>query len=278
MRSISTIFLFVLLFFTACKKQDTPFVGLYHSYKMFYGPDTTLQVMDIYVPAHTAYKYVPVMILIHGGGWFAGSTGDFDATLIYDTLVNQGYAVVNMNYRLAPAAKYPAQLDDIDSVIVFLQKNQQKLQIDPTRICLLGRSSGGHLALQYAYTRNHSNNIKAVIDCFGIPDLVATDEMAVRLDTQIANFLGAAYIDNKPLWRNASPINHMDGSIPTIIFQGTIDDVVFPVQSETLKDSLDARGTPYKYVEYIGWGHGFDPPLWQRSMGVAGAWLHDYVF
>jgi acetyl esterase/lipase len=234
--------------------------------------------MDIHIPPNSALSDVPVVILIHGGGWYEGDKSNFDGLGIYDTLLNRKYAVVNMNYRLAPMYKYPAPLDDIDSVIAYLQKNSKELAINAQRICLFGRSAGGHLALQYAYTRNKNNNIKAVIDFFGITDLTDSQSLAARLDTQIASFIGIAYTSGESLWKDASPIYHLNDAIPTIIFHGSIDETVYPMQSQRLKDSLDKRNVACELVMWNGIGHGFEVSAWQASMGMTVGWLNSYMF
>jgi acetyl esterase/lipase len=267
----------IAVIFTACTKEGNTIPEEFHSYQgITYGPDPS-QVMDVYVPAHPTASYIPVMICIHGGGWYAGGKEDFDSLKIFDTLMHRGYAIVNINYRLAPAYQYPAPLDDIDSVIAALRMNVLKWGIDTGRICLFGKSSGAHLALQYAYTRRHSY-IKAVIDCFGISDLTARQDMAPRLDTQIANFLGAKYIDNRALWEQASPMQLIGTAIPTVIFHGTADDVVYLSQSAWLKDALEQAGVPYKYVTWQGQGHGFTPATWQATAGISADWLYTYMF
>lgn len=279
MRTALTVLLLMLVFFTACKKHSVSFSGAGHSYyDIPYGPDSALQRMDIHLPPNTGLIDVPVVILIHGGGWFEGDKSNFDGLGIYDTLLNRKYAVVNINYRLAPVYKYPAPLDDIDSVIAYLHRNSNRLVINTQHICLFGRSAGAHLALQYAYTRNKDNNVKAVIDFFGISDLTDRQSLAARLDTQITGFIGTTYISGESLWKEASPMYHLNDAIPTIIFHGSIDETVFPIQSQRLKDSLDKQNVACKLVMWKGIGHGFDMPAWQASMGMATGWLHSYMY
>jgi acetyl esterase/lipase len=260
----------------ACKKNN--FSSAAVTYKnLSYGPDPN-QKMDVYIPALTDIRATPVAILIHGGGWFAGEKEDFDGIGIYEILNNSGYAVINMDYRLAPKYTYPAPLDDIETVIKLLQQKQSEWHLSTGRICLMGRSSGGQIALQYAYTRNDLGHIKAVVDFFGIPDLVDTNEMAPRLTPQIADYIGHTYSLAPQTWYDASPIHHVKTAIPTAIFHGTIDDTVYPIESEDLKDSLQQAGVPYLYFIRPGWGHGFDAPTWDNTMSETTGWIGQYMF
>jgi len=278
MRILTFLCISISFLLLACNKQSPAPSGQNISYmNIHYQPDT-MQIMDVYVPGTTQKTIIPVFILVHGGGWFAGDKTDFDNNGIYNILMGYGYAVVNINYRLAPTYTYPAPLDDIDSVIAFLQKKSAVWGIDPTHICIAGRSSGGQIALMYAYTRNQAGRIKAAADFFGITDLTALQDMAVRLDTQIANYMGVAYLNNKPLWHNASPLYHMDGAIPTAIFHGSADQTVYPTQSQWLRDSLQQRGIPYYYLSLPGLDHYFDSTTWQSTMNTTANWVNAYVF
>jgi acetyl esterase/lipase len=278
MRILTLFFIGTTFLLLACNKQSPAPSGQNISYlNVHYQPDTT-QIMDVYVPGTTKRTIVPVFLLVHGGGWFAGDKTDFNGADIYNLLMGYGYAVVNMNYRLAPKYIYPAPLDDVDSVIAFLQTKSAVWGIDPTHICMVGRSSGGQIALMYAYTRNHAGRIKAVADFFGITDLTALQDMAVRLDTQIANYMGVAYLNNESLWHNASPLYHMDGAIPTAIFHGSADQTVYPTQSQWLRDSLQQRGIPYYYLSLPGVDHYFDSSTFQSTMSTTANWVDTYVF
>src|SRR5512145_3560740 len=73
--------------------------------------------LDMARPASGAGPF-PVVLCIHGGAWQTGSKSGYAAVL--PILVADGYAAVAVEYRFAPAFKYPAQLDDVRQAIRYL--------------------------------------------------------------------------------------------------------------------------------------------------------------
>ena len=86
---------------------------------------------------------LPAAVLIHGGGW---STMDRHAVRgIADFLVGTGFAVFNIDYRLAPQYRWPAGYDDCRYAVTWLAGSAYP--VDSRRIFMVGASSGGHYAL-----------------------------------------------------------------------------------------------------------------------------------
>ena len=94
----------------------------------------------------------PLVITIHGGSWSSGSRKELPQLNYY--LAARGYAVAAVGYRLAPANPFPAATDDVNAAIDYLKSHARSLGVDSSRIVLVGRSAGGQLALQSAYTKN----------------------------------------------------------------------------------------------------------------------------
>ena len=64
--------------------------------------------------------------------------------------------------------------------------------------------------------------------------------------------------DAEDVYRERSPLTHVDGfTAPVLLLQGSDDRVVPPAQSEAIRDALAARGIPHAYRLYEGEGHGF---------------------
>ena len=85
---------------------------------------------------------LPVVIWIHGGAWNAGSKADLEAL----PLVDRGYAVASIDYRLTGQAIFPAQIDDCKAATRWLRNHADTYHLDPARIGVRGRSAGGYLA------------------------------------------------------------------------------------------------------------------------------------
>lgn len=117
--------------------------------KIQYGEDTEFQNLDICYPKDTNAK-LPVIVSVHGGGYVYGSTRVY---MFYCAdLARRGFIVVNFNYRLAPKHKFPAPLEDLDSVLHFITENEQMKQypFDFDNVFIVGDSAGAQIASQYA--------------------------------------------------------------------------------------------------------------------------------
>lgn len=115
-----------------------------------YGNDETLphwQLLDVYRPADSSGA-LPVIVVVHGGGWVYG---DKDVYQFYGmSLAQRGFAVVNYSYRLAPEAKFPASLQDTESVFQWICENAARYGFDTQNVFAAGDSAGGHLLALYA--------------------------------------------------------------------------------------------------------------------------------
>jgi acetyl esterase/lipase len=238
--------------------------------------DSAAQTMDIYIPANANGNTTGIVLFIHGGGWVAGNKDDFNGLGLDTLLAGSNMAMATINYRLAGAYPYPACLDDIGYALDHLAANAEKYHINPNRICLFGRSSGGHLALQYAYTRNSAGRIKAVVDMFGPTDLTADDIVNGVLAQDVTTLLGP-YAANAAAWHDASPIYHLAGAVPTVIMHGTTDSVVYTTQSTKLEDSLIVRGVPTSFIPWTGNGHGWNTARWNESKDITVGFVAYYI-
>jgi acetyl esterase/lipase len=127
------------------------------------------QTGDLYLPAGTVsrdeapdQKALPLVVVIHGGGWTNRDRGDM--VKFGERLSASGYAAFNIVYRLAPGDRHPAQLEDVRAAIAFAETLSKTHPVDPARIALLGYSAGGHLALLAAATADSETSpIRAVV-------------------------------------------------------------------------------------------------------------------
>ena len=271
----------ILLFSTACThKPQYPIVVPADTLTIFknlvYGADTIQQSMDVYLPATRDKQNTPMIIMIHGGSWVQGDKDDFNGFGVDSFFTANGCAVVNMNYRLDSKYQYPAPVDDIGMVMEYVKQKAAGWKVNPDRICLMGRSVGSHLALIYAYSRNNDNRIKVVMDFFGPTDLTDSTVAYDPLGLNVTYMLGP-YITNKQLWQDASPVHYMAGAVPTIIFHGMADSLVYFKQAQILTDSLSSRGIPALLVPWPGLGHGWSQEQWIQWRGPALSWVKQFL-
>ena len=216
--------------------------------------------LDVFKPAyeHTA---LPGVLVIHGGSWQGGSSREFLPLNAY--LASRDFVVFSINYRLAPKWKFPAGRDDVLSAIAYLKVYAKELGLDPTRLVLLGRSSGGQLALLAAYTANDSA-IRGVISVYGPTDLRYGYENPPRkqlIDTRgvLETYLGGSPSSAEEAYFTASPINFVTpASPPTLLIHGSNDRHVSPEESARLDAKLTQAAVKHVFVRLPWATHGCD--------------------
>ncbi len=104
---------------------------------------------DVIRPA--SQELLPVAVWIHGGALIMGDRRGIDRRLL-DQLIQAGYAVVSIDYRLAPETKLPAILDDVKDAFAWIRaEGPRRFGARPDRIVVLGGSAGGYLTLVSGY-------------------------------------------------------------------------------------------------------------------------------
>ena len=227
---------------------------------VYSSPDGHENVLDLDVPEEGAGPF-PLVILIHGGGWSSGSRENFTAP----ELVEDGFAVATIDYRLAPEFKFPAYIQDVKSAIRFLRGHASQYQLNPDKIGLWGSSAGGHLAVLAALSDKAgpwdvgdnlevSSSVQAVVDWFGPTSFQGLENAS----ESAKNTVKQAFGDDSLLWRQASPLFLVHrGAPPFLIMHGLQDKLVPFSQSEQLYDSLRAAEVSAKLVPVKHAGHDF---------------------
>lgn len=243
--------------------------------------------MDVYYPADTGsaggqaaasgesgdHTPAPAVMYIHGGGWAFGDKAEGIGAGLTQGLVDSGFVVFAVNYRLAPDYKYPAMIEDVECAVSHISANGQAYGIDPERIGAYGGSAGGHLVSLLATRQNDGDSsdggsggdsgfpgrIVAAVDMFGPSDLTIPFEGG-----PVGKLLGQTVFgtsdSESPLLAEASPVTHVDGDDPPfLIIHGENDSLVPIEQSETLYASLVAADVPAEFVRVKNADHGFAP-------------------
>jgi len=105
---------------------------------------SVFQKLDIYLPETGAGPY-PVIVSVHGGAWMMCDKNDVQLSPALKAL-DEGFAVVSVNYRLSGEAKFPAQIHDVKAAIRWIRAHAADYGLDPDRIAVWGGSAGGHLS------------------------------------------------------------------------------------------------------------------------------------
>lgn len=217
--------------------------------------------LDLYMPGRASDRAGTLVLVVHGGSWSSGDSTELSGINRY--LSSCGYPVAAINYRLAPRYRFPAPLEDIATAIAYLEERPGRAW---DRIVLLGRSSGGHLALLAAYRLGH-RAIRGVIALYAPTDLVWSWQRPASprlMDSNriLTDFLGGTLEDNPEAFRAASPIAWVRKDVPpTLLVHGGNDELVSPLQSRRLAYGLGQAGARWRLLE-LPWGkHGMDANL-----------------
>jgi acetyl esterase/lipase len=261
-----TLFIsFIILgFLSSCRKEDTVTgsgIPASNQLNVAYSTDP-LQKMDVYLPEGRTTTTTKVLIMIHGGAWSSGDKADF--TAFVDTMKRRlpGYAVFNINYRLAAGTSnlFPTQENDVKSAVDFIYSKRNEYLISD-KFVLLGASAGAHLALLQAYKYNSPVKVKAVVDFFGPTDMVDMYNNPASPyvpPSAIVSLMGGTPTSNPSIYASSSPINYVSAAtaMPTIMLHGGLDPLVRPSQSTALQARLNTAGIVNQYVLYPLGGHG----------------------
>jgi len=222
--------------------------------------ESVQQKMDLYLPVDRSEASTTTVVFIHGGGWVEGDKSDMNPYV--DTLrkLMPGYAVLNINYRLAynnSVNLFPTQENDVKSAIEYYLTHADDYMVSDNLV-LLGASAGGHLAMLHAYKNDPDGHVRAVVDFFGPFDLAALWNNGIVQQLILYGATGVLLADNPSLYASSSPSEYVTGSTPpTIALQGGADPLVPPSQTSQLIAALDDAGVANQLVYYPGEGHGW---------------------
>lgn len=236
------------------------------------------QSVDVYLPANRNAQ-TKTVIFIHGGFWIGGDKAEMSA--LAKNFRDKGYATATINYRLSDTTEnfiHPAQVSDVGKAIDFVDSKPKEWNISSGRMALVGASAGGHIALLYTYAYNSGNRVKTVISLAGPTNLVNMENASPQQAQVLHWFLGADPQSSPAVYRQASPVSHVNGSSrPTLLLHGKLDLIVPYQQALDLKTMLDQFGVKNKLVTYDNLGHVADLNLVPGLLAECENWLADLL-
>ncbi len=236
-------------------------------------PRPTLSYANCYVSEPVGYRPLhldlhvppgdgpfPVVLWIHGGGWMSGSRAMLPAPIapygFHERLVGRGYAVADVDYRLALEAKYPSQLVDIQAAIRWLRHFSGQLGLDATRFAALGESAGAHLAMMAGLAGEGELALQAIVNWYGPAHLLMPH--ADDPGSNLAVLLGGPIGERSEFARWASPLHNVHEQAPPLLsVHGTEDDLVPFEHAAMLTDGWRQLGLRADLVTAQGAGHCF---------------------
>jgi acetyl esterase/lipase len=226
---------------------------------------------DVYSPASRAPSPGrPAVVVVHGGAWISGDKWTLEG--YSRSLARDGFVAVTINYRLAPAHRFPSQLDDVRSALVWTKDNAERFSIDLNRIGVFGYSAGGHLSALIAALADEPIAVRAAASewsetdarwqrlptiralCAGGPPC---DFRTLPIDnTALAYFLGGSRRQKSAVYAAASPAAHVSPSDPvTQIIHGDSDLLVPLVGSRQFHQAQLAAGVDSRLEVMPDQGH-----------------------
>ena len=211
----------------------------------------------------------PAILHVHGGGFVMGAPEmkDVENRILASELK---CAIFSVDYRLAPEAPYPAALQDIHSVLVWLHANAEALGVDASRIGIKGESGGGGVAAGAVLYARDQKGPPLAFQHLIYP--MIDDRTAIRKDlnpnvgefvwTQEHNLFGwRSLLGTDPGAQDVTPYaaaaraENLAGLPPTFIAVGSLD--LFLEENITYAERLSRARVPVEFHLYPGAYHGF---------------------
>ncbi len=243
------------------------------------GADSVRHRLDLYYPKDV--KNYPVVVLVHGGAWIMGDNrccGLYSA--VGEFLASRGIGAVLPNYRLSPAVKHPAHVQDVARALAWTRANIAAYGGRPDQIFLAGHSAGGHLVALLATDESYlkaeglrTTDIKGVIALSGVYRIPAgsldvalggATPLAFRLDELAPlrgessrgwsklfrsglplrlNVFAPAFGNDRQVREHASPVNHVRRGLPPFLILSAENDLpTLPAMADEFHQALVDQG------------------------------------
>jgi len=211
--------------------------------------------LDLYLPAG---RQLPLVVLVHGGGWKAGYRAEFAPMAV--RLAQRGYAAATLSYRLSGEAPYPAAVQDVQAAVRWLRAHAAQYRLDPQRVALAGGSAGGQIA-SLAGVTSAPGEVAAIVNIDGLSDF--SHPLALQYEddpnkhpSAAGAWFGGRYADRQALWQDASPIRHVHPGMPPILFIGSAQPR-FAAGREEMMDQMAQVGVASRKLVLPGTPHSF---------------------
>lgn len=247
--------------------------GIENVHDIAYGEHGVFNHLDIVRPAGPVVPGRPVLLHIHGGAWTIGEKHR-EALPLIRHLAQRGWVVATINYRLSPAARWPAHVVDAKRALAWVRAHIAEHGGDPDFIAVTGGSAGGHLTSLLALTPNRpefqpgfegiDTSVQAAVPFYGKYDFLDREGL-VKGSHGFTGFLVDKVMPNAPLqdpalWDGASPSQQVHAEAPPFfVLQGTHDSLIFVQEARAFVRRLRAVARqPVVYAEQYGAQHAFD--------------------
>jgi acetyl esterase/lipase len=232
--------------------------------------DGTALELDVWPATGDPGAPRPAIVKLHGGGWTDGARNEAEQ---WNRWLNGiGYHVFDVEYRLAPPARWQDEVGDVKAALGWVADRASDYQVDRARISLMGLSAGGNLAMLAAYSADDRllppscprpvPAVRCVVNFYGPCDLTrlyGASPSGDYVDECLRQYIGGSPAEHPDRYRAVSPLTHVSASAaPTMTVMGRRDRTVPLEQAQLLDDALSQVGVPHETWLLPGCGHSFD--------------------
>lgn len=205
----------------------------------------------------------PLLMMLHGGPT-ASANRAYDSAIQYWT--SRGFAVFELNYRGSTGfgRQYRQSLygnwgkADVEDAVWAAGFLVDQGWVNAEKLAIRGGSAGG---LSVLSALAFHDKFKAGVSYFGISDIEVLGKETHKFESRYLDQLIGPYPEMKAVYRERSPLYHLQGfNEPLLLLQGLEDKVVPPSQSQHIYKALKDKGVPTAFIGIEGEGHGFRQP------------------
>lgn len=219
----------------------------------------------VYRPGDAVEASLPLVVNIHGGGWVLGSLDQSD-WLCSNVAASVGAVVVSIEYRLAPAHRWPAAAEDCYSALVDIAARAGELGADPQRLAVMGDSAGGNLAAVVSLMARDRSGPGIAFQAllypatdltFGSPSIDENAKAPILTRDDMVAYRAHYLGDQDRTDPYVSPLLAPDHrGLPPALVQVAEHD---PIRDDGLRyaAALAAAGVPVRTTTYVGMPHGY---------------------
>lgn len=230
----------------------------------------------------------PVLLFIHGGAWVVGSKKEQGRPFLHE-LVARGWVAVCPNYRLAPGAPWPAQIEDVTAALGWIRDHAAEIGADPSRIVVAGGSAGGHLAALLALTAEDPQwrpnaapsgdwSVRGCISFYGVLEMTGDRAVWRGHGGGLRHLLERRVVQqpiagHESLYAALNPIARITpGAPPFLVVQGRNDTLVDPGVARAFVERFRSiAAAPCYLLELPRTQHAFDMTASVRTSAVVRA-------
>jgi len=217
----------------------------------------------IYRP--TTEPLLPVILFFHGGGFVFNRMPDYDP-MCSKLAVTTGYAVVSVDYHLAPEFKFPVPVDEALYAAEWVYDHASSLGLNPNQLAVAGESVGANLAAvvaQHARKRispaiSYQILLCPLTDWTGEHESRVTNGKGYFLETALLEYCADHYLNTDVDRQNplASPLlGDVTCVAPALIVTAEFDPL--RDEGERYAEKLAEHGVRVAHKRYEGMIHCF---------------------